>query len=275
MIHTSRGGRALRYTALIVLSVGFLLPFYIIFRNAFSSRQLITSPQWHWWPDQLNLTNVQALFSNDNLNLLAALGNSAIVAVAQTSGTVFVSLLAGWALATASHRVAKFLLGATVFTIMVPITSAFVPMFVMTAQLGWIDTYRGLVVPVMFSAFATYLFRQSFLDFPTELTDAAAIDGANPWTAFWRVVVPNSMGIIGAVGTITFIGSWNAFLWPLLISRESTKTVQVALSQFMTSQGVDYPQLFMGALVTIVPVVFVFLFLQRYLVKGLVTSGLR
>lgn len=275
MIHSSRAGRALKYTVLIVLSVGFLLPFYIIFRNAFSSRQLITSPRWQWWPDQLNLTNLQALFSNDNLNLLAALGNSAIVSVGQTAGTVLVSLLAGWALATASHRVSRFLLGATVFTIMVPITSAFVPMFVMTAQLGWIDTYRGLVIPVMFSAFATYLFRQSFLDFPTELTDAAAIDGANPWTAFWRVVVPNSMGIVGAVGTITFIGSWNAFLWPLLISRESTKTVQVALSQFMTSQGVDYPQLFMGALVTIVPVVFVFLFLQRYLVKGLVTSGLR
>ena len=275
MIRPRRTGLALRYTALTVLAAGFLLPFYVIIRNAFSSQRHITAARWHWLPDQFNLTNLNALFANANLKILQALFNSAVVAIAQTAGTVFVSLLAGWALAAYSNRAARLLLGATVFTLMVPAAATFIPMFVMTAQFGWIDSYRGLVIPGMFSAFATYLFRQSFLDFPTELTDAAAIDGASPWTAFWRVVVPNSMGIVGAVGTITFIGAWNAFLWPLLVSREATRTAQVALSQFMTSQGVRYPELFMGALVTIVPVVGVFLFLQRYLVQGLVTSGLK
>lgn len=275
MIRPGRTQLAIRYTALIVLAAGFLLPFYVIVRNAFSSQPHITAATWHWWPDQLNATNIVALLDNHNLNIVKALTNSAIVAVLQTAGTVLVSLLAGWAMAAWSNRAAKILLGATVFTLMVPAAATFIPMFVMTAQLGWIDSYRGLIIPGMFSAFATYLFRQSFLDFPTDLTDAAAIDGANPWTAFWRVVVPNSMGIIGAVGTITFIGAWNAFLWPMLISREATRTAQVALSQFMTSQGVKYPELFMGALVTIVPVVGVFLFLQRYLVQGLVTSGLK
>ncbi|MDO4717964.1 MAG: carbohydrate ABC transporter permease [Propionibacteriaceae bacterium] len=275
MIRPGRTMLALRYTALTVLAAGFLLPFYVIVRNAFSSQRHITAARWHWLPDQFGLTSLGALLSNTNLKILQALGNSAVVALTQTAGTVVVSLLAGWALAAYSNRAAKLLLGATVFTLMVPAAATFIPMFVMTAQLGWIDSYRGLVIPGMFSAFATYLFRQSFLDFPGELTDAAAIDGANPWTAFWRVVVPNSMGIIGAVGAITFIGAWNAFLWPLLISRESTRTAQVALSQFMTSQGVRYPELFMGALVTIVPVVGVFLFLQRYLVQGLVTSGLK
>lgn len=275
MNRPSRSHLALRYTTLIVLSVGFLLPFYVIFRNAFSSSALITAAEWRWWPDQLNTTNLMSLVSNRNLKILMALVNSAIVAIAQTLGTIVVSLMAGWGLASYSNRVSRFLLAATIFTLMVPAAATFIPMFVMTAQLGWIDSYRGLVIPGMFSAFATYLFRQSFLDFPAELTDAAAIDGANPWSTFWRVVVPNSMGTVGAVGTITFIGAWNAFLWPLLISRDATRTVQVALSQFMTSQGVKYPELFMGALVTIVPVVGVFLFLQRYLVQGLVTSGFR
>lgn len=275
MIRPSRAALALRYTTLIVLAIGFLAPFYVIVRNAFSSQANITAAQWHWLPDQQGGANLAALLDNRNLKILQALANSAIVAVAQTVGTVIVSLLAGWALAAYTNRAAKILLGATVFTLMVPAAATFIPMFVMTAQLGWIDSYRGLVIPGMFSAFATYLFRQSFLDFPSELTDAAAIDGANPWTAFWRIVVPNSMGIVGAVATITFIGAWNAFLWPLLIARESTQTVQVALSQFMTSQGVRYPELFMGALVTIVPVVGVFLFLQRYLVQGLTTSGLK
>lgn len=266
---------AVRYTVLFVLAAGFLLPFYVIVRNAFSSQAHITAAQWHWWPDQLNLTNLRSLLDNDNLAILQALGNSAIMAVLQTTGTIIVSLLAGYALARYDHRVSRFLLGLTVFTLMVPAAATFLPMFVITAQFGWIDSFRGLIIPGMFSAFATYLFRQFFLDFPSELEDAALVDGANPWTTFWRVVMPNSLGITAAVGTITFIGSWNAFLWPLLVSRESTRTVQVALSQFMTSQGVRYPELFMGALVAILPVVVVFLFLQRYLVQGLVTSGLK
>ena len=127
----------------------------------------------------------------------------------------------------------------------------------------------------MFSAFATYLFRQAFLDFPQELEDAALVDGCNPFTAFWRVVVPSSTGTIVAVSVIVLIGSWNAFLWPSLVGREGTRTVQVALSQYMTSQGVRYPELFMGSLIAILPMLVVFLFLQRHLVQGLTTSGLR
>ena len=161
------------------------------------------------------------------------------------------------------------------FTFMVPTATTFVPMFIITSQFGWIDSFRGLVIPGMFSAFATYLFRQAFLDFPSELEDAALMDGCNPFTAFWRIVVPNSTGTVAAVGTIVLIGSWNAFLWPSLVGREATRTVQVALSQYMTSQNVRYPELFMGSLIAILPMLVVFLFLQRFLVQGLATSGLR
>jgi multiple sugar transport system permease protein len=253
----------------------FSLPFYVIVRNAFSSNDNIVSAQWNWLPDRLDLTNLTSLLANDNIGILRALLNSAVMATLQTCATVVVSLLAGYALARYTHRFARALLALTLFTLMVPAATTFVPMFIITAQFGWIDTFRGLVVPGTFSAFATYLFRQSFLGFPSELEDASLIDGCNPWTSFWRIVVPNSKGIIAAVGTIVLIGSWNAFLWPSLVGRDATRTVQVALSQFMTSQGVRYPELFMGSLVAIIPMVFVFLFLQRYLVKGLTTSGLR
>ncbi|HHT13786.1 MAG TPA: carbohydrate ABC transporter permease [Propionibacterium sp.] len=266
---------ALRYGVLIALALFFLLPFYVMVRNAFSTQRHITAAKWHWLPDQLNLTNFNNLLANDTIGIGRALFNSAVMAVLQTGGTVFVSLLAGYALARYTHRLAKVLLGLTIFTLMVPATTTFLPMFIMTAQLGWVDTFRGLVIPGMFSAFATYLFRQFFIDFPVELEDAALVDGCSPWSSFWRVVVPNSMGIVAAVSTIIFIGAWNAFLWPTLIGRDATRTVQVALSQFMTSQGVRYPELFMGSLVAVLPMLFVFLFLQRYLVQGLTTSGLK
>ncbi len=264
-----------RYVILVVLALIFMLPFWVIVRNAFSTNANIVSATWQWLPDQLNLTNLRSLLENDSVGILRALGNSAIMAVLQTGGTIFVSLLAGYALARFTHRASKLMLSLTLFTLMVPVATIFVPMFIITAQLGWVDTFRGLVVPTIFSAFATYLFRQYFLDFPEELEDASLVDGCNPWTSFWRIVVPNSKGVIAAVGTIVLIGAWNAFLWPSLVGRDATRTVQVALSQFMTSQGVRYPELFMGSLIVVAPMLVVFLFLQRYLVQGLTTSGLR
>lgn len=272
-----RAGRAAHTLKLIVLfglAAVFLLPFYVIFRNAFTSDQGFVSPQWKWLPDNLDGAVISTLFTDSDLGLLPAMGHSAIQSVGQTLLTVAVSFMAGYGLARFRNRAAGVVLKLTVLTLMVPTAVTFVPSFIMTSQFGWIDSYRGLIVPVMFSAFATYLFRQSLLGFPRELEEAAELDGANPWTVMWRVVLPNSMGIVAAVSTITFIGAWNAFLWPLLVARDQTRTVQLTLSRFMTSQGVDYAQLFAGALVAIIPVVLVFLFLQRYLVQGMTTSGL-
>lgn len=274
-MRSSRLVTALRYGLATALALLFLLPFYVIVRNAFSTNQNITAPRWNWLPDQPNLANLESMLSSDSTGVLKGLLNSAIMTILQTVGTVVISLMAGYGLARFTHRLSRMVLGLTVFTLMVPAATTFVPMFIITAQFGWIDSFRGLVIPGMFSAFATYLFRQAFLDFPSELEDAALVDGCNPFTAFWRIVVPNSRGTVAAVGTIVLIGSWNAFLWPSLVGREATRTVQVALSQYMTSQNVRYPELFMGSLIAILPMLVVFLFLQRFLVQGLTTSGLR
>ncbi|WP_201271233.1 carbohydrate ABC transporter permease [Acidipropionibacterium jensenii] len=266
--------QAVKVVLLLGLSVIFLLPFYVIFRNAFTSDAGFVSPQWRWIPDNLNPSVITGLFSDSDLGLASAMMHSAVQSVGQTVLTVIVSFMAGYGLARFTNRAAGVILKLTILTLMVPAAVTFVPSFIMTSEFGWIDSYRGLIIPVMFSAFATYLFRQSLLGFPKELEEAAELDGANPWTVMWRVVLPNSMGIVAAVFTITFIGAWNAFLWPLLVARDNTRTIQLTLSRFMTSQGVDYAQLFAGALVAIIPVVIVFLFLQRYLAQAVTTSGL-
>jgi multiple sugar transport system permease protein len=265
----------LRYAALTVLAVVFLLPFYLLLRNAFATQAEIASASWVWWPGEVDATGISRLFANENVALARSLANSAVVSVVQTAATVIISAMAGYGMARIDNRLNKIVIGMTVLTLMVPAAVTFVPSFVMVSSLGWISTLRGLIVPVIFSAFATFLFRQSFLGFPQELEDAAAVDGAGPWRTFWRVVMPNSLGICAAVGTITFIGAWNAFLWPLLIGQDRDfRTVQVALSQFLTSQRVDYSQLFLGAAIAILPVLIVFVVLQRWLVQGVERSGI-
>ncbi|MBP2415999.1 carbohydrate ABC transporter permease [Microlunatus capsulatus] len=274
-MRSSRRVSALRYVVLSVLALLFLLPFYVLLRNGFSSERLLASAQWRWLPDQVNADNLRELFGNDSIRMARSMANSAVVAVVQTLATVVISALAGYGLARIDHRLSRLVLGLTVLTLMVPAAVTFIPSFVLVSSLGWISTLRGLIIPVLFSAFATFLFRQFFLGFPHELEEAAYIDGAGYWRTFWRVVMPNTYGICAAVGTITFIGSWNAFLWPLLIGQDRDfRTVQVALSQFMSSQRVDVPQLFVGAAVAILPVLLVFLFLQRYLVQGVERSGI-
>ena len=264
------------YLAASLLAVAFLVPFYVIARNAFSTQQAVVAPAWRWWPDAVGGGTLAQVLGNPSLGILPALATSLIVATVQTSATVVISLMAGYALARWSTTVSRVVLGMTVFTLMVPAMVTFIPTFVMVSSLGWISSYRGLIVPVIFSAFATFLFRQGFVDFPPELEEAAALDGANTWTTLWRIVVPNAGGSIAAVGTITFIGAWNAFLWPLLIAQDpQLRTIQVVLSQFMTSQGTRYPEMFTGALIGVVPVLLVFLFLQRWLVQGVEASGLR
>lgn len=272
---SSRPASVARYVVLIVLALLFLLPFYLLVRNAFSTQAGIASAHWHLLPDNLNLDNLRDLFTDPEVPVLRSLANSAVVSVLQTAGTLLISVMAGYGLARISNKASGLVMVLTILTLMVPPTVTFVPTFVMVSSLGWVSSLRGLIIPVLFSAFATFLFRQWFLGFPKELEEAAYIDGAGYWRTFWRVVVPNAGGIIAAVGTITFMNSWNNFLWPLLIGQDpSYRTIQVTVSAYMTSQRPNLPELFTGGMVSIIPVLLVFLFLQRYLVQGVERAGI-
>jgi multiple sugar transport system permease protein len=202
--------------------------------------------------------------------------NSALVSVVQTIGQVALSSMAGYGLARIPFRYSNGVLAAIVATLMIPAAVTFVPTFVVVSSLGWVSTLRGLIVPGLFSGFTAFLFRQYFLSFPKELEEAARVDGLGHWGAYWRIVVPNSTGFIAAIGVITFLGSWNAFLWPLVIGQDSSSwTVQVALSSFMTAQTINLHELFVAAAVSILPLLLVFVFLQRYLVQGVAESGIK
>jgi multiple sugar transport system permease protein len=204
-----------------------------------------------------------------------SLVNSALIAVTQTVGVLVVSGLAGYGLARIPYRWSNAVFYTITATLLIPAAVTFVPSFVLVSTLGWISTLRGLIIPGLFQALATFLFRQFFLGFPKEIEEAAFIDGLGYWGTFWKIVLPNSLGFVAAIGTITFIGSWNAFLWPLVIGRDQESwTVQIALSTFLTAQSVQVSQLFMAALVAIVPLLLMFLFLQRWIVEGVERTGI-
>jgi len=266
----------LRYLALIISAVLFLLPFYLIVRNALSKDTDITAPGWTLFPKQLHWENFAELFTDPSVNILQSLANSAIIAVLQTAGILLICSMAGYGLARIPYRWATPIFYATLVTLMIPPAVTFIPSFIIVSQLRWVDTYQGIIVPVLFSGFTTFLFRQYFLNFPRSLEEAARVDGLGYFGAFWRVVVPNSGAFFAAIAVITFIASWNAFLWPLIIGQDSSMwTVQVALSTFLTAQTINLHELFLAAAVSIAPLVLVFVFLQRYLVQGVAETGIK
>lgn len=277
--HKSAAGRladVVAYALLIALTLAFLLPFYLMLRNALSTRADITAPDWTFFPADPQWGNFARLFTDPDIPMSTSLLNSSIIAVSTTVGTLLICSLAGYGLARIPNRAANPIFYAIVATLMIPAAVTFVPSFIIVSSLGWVSDFRGLIIPGLFSGFTTFLFRQYFLAFPKELEEAARVDGLGYWRTYWRIVFPNSGAFFAAIAVITFIGSWNAFLWPLIVAQDqSSWTVQVTMSTFITAQTVNIPLLFAAAVISILPLVLVFVFLQRFLVAGVAQTGIK
>ncbi len=204
-------GTAALYGVLIFAAVLFLIPFYLIVRNGLSTDLEMSSPHWKLFPTTLHFGNIADLFDNSTVPFARALRTSAVVSIVQTTGAVLIASMAGYGLARVPYRFANTVFYGILATLMIPAAVTFVPSFIIISEIGWLNSYQGLIVPGMFAAFAAFLFRQYFIGFPIELEEAARIDGLSTWGTYWRIVVPNSKGIFAAVASITFIASWNAF----------------------------------------------------------------
>lgn len=268
--------KILLYTVLILFAIAYLIPFYIIARNALMTQQEIAQFDWVVWAESPQWQNFVELMQDPIANMAVGLKNSTLVSVLQVVGRLIITSLAGYGLARIRYRWADYVFYFVLVALMVPSAAIFVQTFLVVANLGWVSTIQGLVVPGMFDVFSVFIFRQFFLDFPTELEEAARVDGLGTFGTFWRIVVPNSKGVFISLGTLGLIRSWNAFLWPLVIGQSrDTWTVQVVLSTFLTAQTINLPALFMGAAVGIIPVLFVFFIVQRYIVEGVRVSGIK
>ncbi|HEX6076343.1 MAG TPA: carbohydrate ABC transporter permease [Micromonosporaceae bacterium] len=228
-----------------------------------------------WWPEVFTLGNYQELFTR--LDFPRYFTNSAVVALLVTGGNLLICSATGFALAKLRFAGRRALFALVVGNVMVPPVVTFVPSFVLVSKLGLVNTYAGLVLPNVALAINVFLMRQFMLSIPDELLESARIDGAGEWRIFWQIVLPLSRPALATVGILTFLGSWNNFLWPLVVATtEDMYTLPVALALYSTGQNqTDYGLLLAGSVVVVVPVLLVFLVLQRHFVRGIATTGLK
>lgn len=202
--------------------------------------------------------------------------NSAIVSVVTTLGQLTVSAMAAYPFARLDFYGREALFAVFLGTMMIPEPLRLVPNFLVLSRLGWIDTYLALTVPWMISVFSIFLLRQFFLTIPQELEDAANVDGCPRWVFLTRILVPLSRPAVLTSGLFTFIGSWNAFVWPLIVTNsESMRTIQVGVATFFQEYG-TVPNLAMAAsTMAVAPVLVLFFLVQRQFIEGIIRTGLR
>jgi multiple sugar transport system permease protein len=228
-----------------------------------------------WWPQTFTLENFLDLFSR--LDFPRYFANSVLVATVVTAGNLVFCSGLGYALAKLRFTGRRALFGLVMATLMVPGMVTFVPQFVLVSNMGLANTYAGLVLPFLAGPFGVFLMRQYLLSIPDDLVEAARVDGAGELRIFARVVLPLCRPALATLGILTFLTSWNNFLWPVVVATtEDHYTLPVALALYSIGQNrIDLGLTLAGAAVVVVPVLVVFLLLQRHFLRGIATTGLK
>lgn len=267
---------ALKYAALTFGAAVMLLPFvWMIDASLMTSGEIQQQPPV-WLPASPQFDNYARL--PDVMPLGRLYLNSMIVTASTVIGVLFTSSLAGFAFAKYQFPGKTILFYAILATMMIPFFVTLIPVFYVIRQLGWIDSYLGLIVPGLTSAYGMFLMRQFIVSLPDELLDAARIDGASEPTIYLRIVLPLVTPALATLGTFIFIGSWNSFLWPLLvISSRDLMTLPLGLNalRVFASEARNLDLLMAGTTLSVLPTFILFIFLQRYFIRGIALTGLK
>jgi multiple sugar transport system permease protein len=262
----------------VLLVLGLLLlvgPFIWMILGSFKTTGELRQVPPTWLPEQWTLENYQQLF--DRQNFLRFFLNSTIVATLVTAGNVVFCSMLGYALAKLQFPGKRILFAVVLITLMVPGVVTFMPLFVLVANLNLVNTHAGMILPFLAGAFGVFLMRQFIGGIPDELLDAARVDGAGEHYIFWRIVMPLCGPALATLTILTFLGSWNSFLWPLVVATgEDMFTLPVAVAFLATGQTETNVALLMaGSVIVILPVIIVFILLQRHFTQGIAMTGIK
>jgi multiple sugar transport system permease protein len=266
--------KALLYAQLIIGAVLAVLPMlWMVSASLMPAGQASTYPP-RLFPREVTFEHYVALFTR--LNLGRYLLNSAVIALTVTAVSILVNSMAGYAFAKLRFRGREAVFRVLAAGLVVPVQVTMLPLFLLMKQLGLINTYWGVIIPGMASIFGIFLIRQYATSIPDDLLDAARIDGAGELRIFASVVMPTIVPILATMGIWTFLSTWNDFMWPLIVlSDERRYTLPVALANLVGEHVQDTELMMAGSVLTILPVMLVFLFLQRYYIQGVMVGSVK
>ena len=250
------------------------IPFIWMLSSSFKTNAEIHAVSQSFFPTAFSLTNYQDVLTK--FSFLGYFLNSLVYAVVLTVITVYTSTLSGFVLSKYEFRGKQLLFSGILMTMMVPATVTIIPRYSIMQTLGWLDTYKALILPGAFSAFGIFLMRQACFSIPDEMLEAARIDGANEFYVFWRIVLPQLQNSIVTFAIFQFLFAWDDYLWPYLITRNSDRhMLSVALNLFSGRHSTDYAGLFAATSIAVIPVIVVYVVFQRRFIEGISSSSLK
>jgi ABC-type glycerol-3-phosphate transport system permease component len=273
-LQSVRWGHLALYVVLGVGAVLTLLPFAYMFSTSLKSLGEVFTTPVQWIPKQLLWENYVTALREHPIGHYFR--NSLFVAVVVTLLNLLTCSLAGYSFAKFRYPARNLLFGTVLATMMIPLASMIIPLFIVVRDLGWVDSYWGLTIPAGTSAFGIFLMRQHMLSIPDDLLDAARLDGSSEPRIFFGIVVPMSKTALSSLAIFIFMWNWDSFFWPLLVATDDRyRTLPLGIALFESSYGTNYPQLMAVAFIAMLPVLIVFLVLQRNFIEALTMSSIK
>jgi len=266
--------RVLLYLVLVLVGVVMAYPFFFMVTTSLKTNQDVFANILAPFGSKLVWSNYTDVLTKVNMGRYML--NTLFVAVCVVAGQVFTSMMGGYAFARINFPGRDIIFRAYLATMMIPFMVVLIPTYKLMLMFGWVNTYQALIVPWLFTAIGTFMFRQFFISMPKELEEAAIIDGASRWRILWRIFAPLSLPVIATQATLSFLYAWNSFIWPLVINQnKSHYVVTQGLADIQGGYHANVPYIMAGSTLVILPTVLVFLIAQRYFVEGIATTGLK
>lgn len=268
----------LEYTCLVLLAVLFIFPLIWMIASSMKPENEIYN----------NMSNIKAFLPSAHpsewflsykevllrFHLLGYISNSLFYGLCVAVGSIIINGMAGYAFAKLNFSGKKILFGLLLVILIVPMETILISQFTIIHRIGLVDTRLAVILPALAGAFNIYLFRNFFMAVPTEIIESAKLDGANTWQVFWRVMLPMSKPAVATVGTLAFIGSWNDYIWPLMILTDKSKfPIQVAITAINSTDPVYTNQVMAVLTISTVPLIIIYIVAQRYILEGIGGSG--
>jgi sn-glycerol 3-phosphate transport system permease protein len=267
-------GKVLRYLLLTVLAFIVIFPLYMTVVNSLLTPRQISARPPTFFPTSPDWGSYSTAWDAGSMSRY--LLNSAIVTTAITVGQVMTAILAGYAFAFLDFPLKRTLFLIFLATLMVPFEITIVTNLATVDTLGWYNSYQGLAVPFLATGFGAFLMRQAFLQVPRDLQDAASLDGYGHWRFMSRVAVPLARPAVAALSVFAFLGAWNQYLWPLLVTKDAEyRTVQIGLKQLRSTNLDQVNVTFAGVIIATLPLVILLLLFQKQLVRGLTAGAVK
>ena len=269
-----KGGNLLIWGLLVVGALIMVFPLYWMFATAIRPREELFSGEFRLLPSDLVWSNFSQAWGKLPFALFYL--NSILIALIAVAATVFINLLAGYTFAKYEFPGRNILFLLLISTLMIPIQVIMVPEFLIVSALGWVNTYAGVIAPRAAEAFGIFMVRQFMVSIPDELIEAARLDGAGEFKIFWKVILPLSWPVVAVLTIFTFMWRWNDFAWPLVVLQDrEAYTVPLGLNLMKGQFFTDWTGIMSMSLVSILPMLVVFIFFQRYFIQGIASTGIK